>query len=99
MDEALQYYQQLGVKVATDHGVYLYALKPLWDYYQAHKDDTVDGVPIGDLIKPGALIFPEYGAIWGNGRPAACVKLENRIVGVYQAEDGTWNHPYQARLA
>jgi GH25 family lysozyme M1 (1,4-beta-N-acetylmuramidase) len=98
VDDALAYYQQLGVKVAADHAVYTVALKPLYDYWLAHKDDVVDGVPVGDLIKPGALVYPEYGAIHGNGQQAACVKLSNRIVGAYLDTDGAWK-PYQAALA
>jgi len=98
VDEALQYYQQLGVKVAADHAVYTVALKPLYDYWLAHKDDVVDGVPVGDLIKPGPLTYPEYGAVHGNGQPAACVRLSNAIVGAFEDEQGAW-HPYRASLA
>jgi len=97
--DALTYFQQLGVKVDPTHAIFTACLKPMWDFYEAHKDDVVDGVVIGDLIKPGALVYPEYGAIWGNGRPAAQVNLQNRKAGVYQDEQGSWNHPYQATLA
>lgn len=96
--DALTYYQQLGVKIDQTHAIYTACLKPMYDHWDQHKADVVDGVPIGDLIKPGPLTYPEYGTIHGNGQPAACVKLSNRIAGVYQDADGSWNHPYQANL-
>ena len=97
--DALTYFQQLGVHVDPTHAIYTEHLKPVYDYWLAHKDDVIDGVVIGDLIKPGALVYPEYGAIWGNDRPAAQVKLQNRIAGVYQDEQGSWANPYQASLS
>lgn len=97
--DALTYYQQLGVKIDPTHAIYTACLKPLYDYWLAHKDDVIDGTAIGDLIKPGALTYPEYGSIHGNGQPAACVKLSNRIAGVYQDASGSWANPFQANLA
>jgi hypothetical protein len=58
----------------------------------------VKGDPLTDLVMPGPLTYPEYGAIHGNGQQAACVKLSNRIIGCYLDTDGSWK-AYQASLA
>jgi len=97
VDAALAYYEQLGVKIAPDHAVYTQALKPMYDHWQAHKDDVVDGAPVGDLVKPGPAVTPEYGTLWGGNRPAACIKLQNCIAGAYQDEHGVW-HGYRANI-
>jgi GH25 family lysozyme M1 (1,4-beta-N-acetylmuramidase) len=94
VDPAETYYFQNGIKVDTSHALWTAALKPLYDFAQSLK---AQGNPIFDLVNPGPITGPEAGATWGGTRPAATVKLSNRVIGVYQKTDGTWA-PYQASL-
>lgn len=97
VDTALAYYEQLGVRLDPTHAVYTMGLKPLYDYWQAHQHDVQGGMPVGDLLKPGPAVAAEYEATWGGSRPAACVKLQNCVVGAYQDEAGNW-HGYRANI-
>ena len=91
---AWNYYTQRGVQVDRTHAIWTACLLPLW---RAWAQLAAARDAIADLVKPGPLVRGEYGAMWGGSRPAAEVVLTNRVVGVYEAEDGSWR-PYQAEV-
>ncbi len=89
---AWSYYTQLGHQVDRQHAIWTACLLPLYTYAAQLKEQAN---ALADLVMPGPLVSGEEGAMWGGSRPAAVVRLSNRVVGVYQADDGTWR-PYQA---
>ena len=92
--DALDYYQQRGVRIDASHAIWTAALLPLYRFWQA-RDAAKDAM--ADLVKPGPMVAPEAGYQWGGTRPAAVVRLTNRSIGVYLDTSGVWR-PFQQEL-